>query len=212
MEALKARRQLWQLRGIVERGKHRMDEPALQARIAEIRKPRWLKEILLVEADLAARKLRFRIDRQQLERLDRELFGKWLIFTDRDRWTDEQIVDAYRAQSRAERAFRQMKHPVFVAFSPSFHWTDQKLKVHAFYCTLALMIVHLIEREAHKANIADGAQQILRQLSEIDEVTLVYPPAGGKQGRPRVRRRIADNLDQAQARLYELLGLAELAP
>jgi transposase len=209
---LKARRQLWELKGIVERGRHRMDEPALEARIAEVRKPRWLKEILLVEADLGACTLRFRVDRQQLERLDRELFGKRLIFSDRDRWSDEQIVEAYRAQSKAERAFRQLKHPVFAAFSPAFHWTDQKLKVHAFYCTLALMIVHLIEREARKAGIADGAQQILRSLSEIDEVTLVYPPAGGRQGRPRVRRRIADNLDEAQTRLYDVLGLAELAP
>ncbi len=208
---LKARRQLWQLRGVVERGKHRMDEGKLKARTEEIRRPRWLKEILIVEGDLAARRLRFRIDAGALERLDRELFGKRLIFSDRDDWTDEQIVEAYRAQSKAERGFRQMKHPVFAAFSPAFHWTDQKLRVHAFYCTLALMIVHLIEREARKAGIADGAQEILRALSEIDELTLVYPPASGKQGRPRVRRRIADNLDQAQTRLYEALGLAELA-
>lgn len=209
---LKARRQLWELKGIVERGRHRLDEDKLQARIAEIRKPRWLKEILHVEGDLAARRLRFRIDTAALARLDRELFGKRLIFSDRDQWTDEQIVAAYRAQSKTERGFRQMKHPVFAAFSPAFHWTDQKLKVHAFYCTLALTIVHLIEREARRAGIADGTQQILRALSEIDEVTLVYPPAGGKQGRPPVRRRIADNLDQAQIRLYEALDLAELAP
>lgn len=209
---LKARRRLWELRGVVERGRHRLDERKLRARIEEIRKPRWLKEILHVEGDLARRTLRFRIDADALARLDRQLLGKRLIFSDRDDWADEQIVEAYRAQSKAERAFRQMKHPVFAAFSPAFHWTDQKLKVHAFYCTLALAIVHLIEREAHKAGIEDGAQQILRSLCEIDELTLVYPPAGGRQGRPRVRRRIADNLDQAQTRLYDVLGLAELAP
>ena len=209
---LKARRQLWELRGVVERGRHRMDEHTLKARIEEIRTPRWLKQILLVEGDLSARRLRFRIDAGALERLDRELFGKRLIFSDRDDWAEEQIVEAYRAQAKAERAFRQMKHPVFAAFSPAFHWTDQKLRVHAFYSTLALMIVHLIEREARKRGIGAGAQEILRALSEIDEVTLIYPPAGGKQGRPRVRRRIADNLDQAQTRLYQVLGLAELAP
>lgn len=189
-----------------------MDEPALQGRIAEIRKARWLKEVLLVEPDLAARRLRARIDHGALEGLDRELLGKRLIFSDREQWTEEQIVAAYRAQAKTERAFRQTKHPVLAAFSPSFSWTDQKLKVHPLYCTLALMIVHLAEREAHNAGTADGAQQILRRLSEIDEVTLVYPPARGKQGRPRVRRRIADNLDLARVRLYHALGLAELAP
>lgn len=209
---LKARRQLWQLKGIVERGRHRMDEQKLKTRIDEIRKPRWLRQILLVEGDLAALRLRFQIDADALAQLDRELLGKRLIFSDRDHWTEEQIIAAYRAQSKAERAFRQMKHPVFAAFSPAFHWTDQKLKVHAFSCTLALMIVHLIEREARKQGIPDGTQQILRALSEIDELTLVYPPAGGKQGRPRVRRRIADNLDETQTRLYQALDLAELAP
>lgn len=209
---LKARRQLWELKGIVERGRHRLDEQKLQARIAEIQKPRWLSELLQVEADLAAGRLAFRIDQEALARLDRELFGKRLIFTDREEWSEQQIVAAYRAQSKAERGFRQLKHPVFAAFSPAFHWTDQKLRVHAFSCALALMIVQLIEREARRAGIGEGAQQILRSLSEIDELTLVYPPAGGKQGRPRVRRRIADNLDDLQGRLFETLSLAELTP
>ncbi len=208
---LKARRALWELKGVVERGKHHMDEPALAARLKEITKPRWLSELLRVEADLAARSLRFSIDAARLAALDAELFGKRLIFSDRDDWSDEQIVEAYRAQAKAERAFRQMKHPVFGAFSPAFHWTDQKLRVHAFICTLALAIVHLIEREARRAGIEAGTEQILRALSEIDEVTLVYPPAGGRQGRPRVRRRLAE-MNADQSRLHEALGLAELAP
>lgn len=209
---LKARRQLWELKGVLARGKHRLDEARLQARIEEIRKPGWLKALLLIDANLAAGTLAFRLDQDELARLERELFGKRVIFADRHDWSDEQIISAYRAQSKAERAFRQMKHPIFAAFSPSFHWTDQKLKVHAFYCTLALAIVHLIEREARSAGIEAGAQQILRALSEIDELTLIYPPAGGRQGRPRLRRRINDNLDELQTRLYQTLNLAALAP
>jgi transposase len=209
---LKARRQLWELKGLLARGKHRLDEPALQARIDEITRPRWLKALLLIDANLSAGTLAFRLDQDELARLDRELLGKRVIFADRHDWSDEQIISAYRAQSKAERAFRQLKHPVFAAFSPSFHWTDQKLKVHAFYCTLALTLVHLIEREAHNAGIPEGAQQILRALSEIDELTLIYPPAGGRQGRPRLRRQINTNLDQLQTRLYQTLNLAALAP
>jgi transposase len=208
---LKARRALFELKGIVERGKHRMDKTRLQARIAEITKPRWLSDLVQVDADLAARTLRFTIDQARLTALDRELFGKRLIFTDRDDWTDEQIVAAYRAQAKAERGFRQMKHPAFGAFSPAYHWTDQKLRVHAFVCTLALTLIHLIEREARRAGIDAGAEQILRQLSEIDEVTLIYPPAGQRQGRPRLRRRIAE-MNADQSHLYNALGLAELAP
>jgi transposase len=208
---LKARQQLWELKGVVERGRHRMDERALEQRLREIRKPRWLKRLIAVEADLEHARFRFSIEAEELARLDRELFGKRLLFTDRERWSDERIVAAYRAQARAEDAFRQLKHPVFAAFSPAFHWTDQKLRVHAFTCVLALTLVHLLEREVQRAGIELGAQEILRRLGEIDEVTLVYAPAGGKQGRPRLRRRLAA-MDETRTRLYEALALAELAP
>jgi hypothetical protein len=38
--------------------------------------------------------------------------------------------------------------PEETPFSPAFHATGQKLRVHGFDCTLALLAVQLIEREA----------------------------------------------------------------
>jgi transposase len=207
----RARRELRELKGIVERGRHRMDERACQERIDGILKRRWLAEVVTVDADLAARRLTFRTDHAALERVRRREFGKRIIFTDRHDWSDEQIVAAYRAQPEAEGAFRQMKDPEFAAFSPAHHWTDQKLRVHAFYCTIALTIVHLIEREIRKAGIALGPKLAMRLLTEIHETTLIYPPAGGKQGRPRARTHLAE-LDDTQRRLFTALDLAALAP
>jgi hypothetical protein len=83
--------------------------------------------------------------------------------------------------------------------------------VHAFYCTLALLLVNLIEREVRRAGIEFGPKLAMRLLSEIHETTLVYPPAGGKQGRPKLRTRLAE-MDETQRRLFEALALAELAP
>lgn len=207
----KARRELWALKGIVERGRHRMDERALAERIAAILRRRWLAEVVRVDADLAERRLRFRTDQAALARIRRREFGKRIIFTDRHGWSDEEIVRAYRAQSEAESAFRQLKDPEFASFSPAFHWTDQKLRVHAFSCTLALLVVNLIEREVRKAGIELGPKLALRLLSEIHETTLVYPAAGGKQGRPRVRTRLAE-MDETQRQLFDALELDELAP
>jgi transposase len=207
----KARRELQALQGIVQRGRHRMDERALTERIAQILKRRWLAEVLTVDADLGARRMSFRTNHAALQRVRRREFGKRIIFTDRHDWTDEQIVSAYRAQPEAEGAFRQMKDPEFAAFSPTHHWTDQKLRVHAFYCTLALTIVNLIERETRTAGIDLGPKLALRLLTEIHETTLIYPPAGGKQGRPRARTHLAE-LDDTQQRLYDALDLAQLAP
>jgi transposase len=206
----KAGRELSELKGIVERGRHRMDERRLQERIDDILRRRWLAEVVKVDFDLGARRLSFRTDQRALERVRQREFGKRIVFTDRHRWSDEQIVAAYRSQSEAERAFRQMKDPEFAAFSPAFHWTDQKLRVHAFYCTLALLLVNLIEREVRRAGIELGPKLAMRLLSDIHETTLVYPPAGGKQGRPKLRTRLAE-MDQTQRQLYHALALADLA-
>jgi hypothetical protein len=207
----KARRELEELKGVVERGRHRMDERALRERVADILRRRWLREVVEVDFDLKGRRLAFRTDHAALERVRRREFGKRIIFTDREQWSDEEIVSAYRSQSEAEGAFRQMKDAEFASFAPAFHWTDQKLRVHAFYCTLALAIVNLIEREVRRAEIELGSKLAMRLLSEIHETTLVYPPAGGKQGRPRVRTRLAE-MDETQSRIFEALGLDELAP
>jgi transposase len=212
----KAHRELDELQGIVERGKHRMDQRALDERIEQILKRRWLKDVIAVEPDLAAQTLSYRTDPDAIEHIAQREWGKRIIFTGRHDWTDQQIITAYRAQSKGENAFRQSKDREFVSYSPAFHWTDQKLKVHGFYCTLALMIVSLIERQIRHAGIEQdglplGAKLAMRLLNEIDEVTLVYPPAGGRQGRPRVRTLLAE-LDDTQRQLYNALQLQPLAP
>jgi hypothetical protein len=45
-----------------------------------------------------------------------------------------------------EDGFRQLKDPHVVSFSPMRHWTDHMIRVHVFYCVLALTIVHLMRR------------------------------------------------------------------
>ena len=212
----KAHRELDELKGIVERGKHRMDQRALEEQIKNILRRRWLKDVITVEHDLAADSFASRTDPDAIDHIAKREWGKRIIFTDRHEWTDEEIIAAYRAQSKSENAFRQDKDREFVSYSPTFHWTDQKLKVHGFYCTIALMIVSLIERQIRHAGIQQqglplGAKLAMRLLNEIDEVTLIYPPAGGRQGRPRVRTILAD-LDDTQRQLHEALQLQPLAP
>lgn len=212
----KAHRQLDDLKGIVERGRHRMDERALEERIKKILQRRWLKDVITVEHDLAAGSFQYRTDPTQVERIAAREWGRRIIFSDRHQWTDEQIIAAYRSQSKGENAFRQDKDREFVSYSPTFHWTDQKLNVHGFYTTIALMIVSLIERQIRHAGIHQdglplGAKLTMRLLNEIDEVTLIYPPAGGRQGRPRVRTILAD-LDDTQRQLYKAPNLHALAP
>ena len=74
--------------------------------------------------------LTFLTDQEALDLLCRLQFGKTILFTDNDGWTDEQIVSAYRSQYHIEDAFKQMKNPHFLGWSPMFHWTDSKIQVH----------------------------------------------------------------------------------
>jgi len=85
--------------------------------------------------------------------LEQCLFGKRILFTNRDDWPVADVVTAYRSQSDAEFGFRQLKDPHVVSFSPMHHWTDSKIRVHVFTCVLALAIGHVMRRHAHQAGL-----------------------------------------------------------
>jgi hypothetical protein len=157
--------------------------------------PRGLS--LVIEEDPAARRA-----------LEAELFGKRILFTDHEDWTVAEIVAAYRSQWMAEADFRQMKDPDVVSFSPMFHWTEQKIRVHVFYCVLALMVARLMVREAKRTGLNLSVRALLSSLAGIEETVLLYPSSGG---RPRARRMLTE-MDETQRQLHELFGLAAYAP
>jgi hypothetical protein len=101
-----------------------------------------------------------------------------------------------------------MKDPRVVSFSPMFHWTDSKIRVHVFYCVLALMVARLMTREAGQAGMHMSARELLDTLNGIQETLLLYQ---GEQGRPRARRMLTE-MDPTQRRLYDLFGLKAYAP
>jgi transposase len=131
--------------------------------------------------------------------------GKTLLFTDRTGWSDEQIVLAYRAQHHIEADFRRLKDPHYLIFRPAFHWTDQKLRVHAFYCVLALLLLNLLRRKLAKAGIPLSVAKMMDTLTDIREVTLLYSGASGSQ-KPLARTVLAD-MTPNQCKIVETLGL-----
>jgi len=85
-------------------------------------------------------------------------------------------VAAYRSQFSVEADFRQMKDPKVVGFSPMFHWTDSKIRVHAQYCVLALCVARPMTREAKNAGIAMSVRELLSTLAGIEETVMHAPP------------------------------------
>ncbi len=143
------------------------------------------------------------------KRLEQRLFGKRILFTNRDTWPAADVVAAYRSQSEVEAGFRQLKDPHVVSFSPMHHWTDQKIRVHTFYSVLALTIANLMRREAEQAELHLSVRELLATLAGIQETVLLH--SDGRPGRPRAQRVLTD-MDPTQRKLYQLFDLDNYAP
>ena len=207
----KVRRALVALAERLERGKTTKVRDAVEAEIAGIVKPRWVSRVIsttLSGARPAAFRLTFSEDARARRALEEELFGKRVLFTDRDDWDVADVVGAYRSQHHVESDFRQMKDRTVVSFNPMYHWTDDKIRVHVFYCVLALAVARLMRREAAQAGLDMSVRELLGTLGEIEETVLLYQ---GERGRPRARRMLTE-MDPTQERLYDLFGLADHAP
>jgi transposase len=131
--------------------------------------------------------LRYHVDMQRYEDLCSHYFGRRLLVTNRDAWTTEEIVAAYRGQSHVEAAFRIVKDPFHLAVRPQYHWTDQKIRVHMFCCLMAYLMVSLMTRKIRKIGLKYSARQMLDILEEIRIATYVEAPAQPRPGRPSIR-------------------------
>jgi len=208
----KTQRALGELATTLARGKTRRDRTAVLAEITRITRARWVNRILntnLTGQKPAEMRLTWKIDKAARKALETEMFGKRLLVTDHDDWTTAEIVAGYRSQNDVESGFRQLKDPHVIGFSPMFHWTDSKIRVHVFYCVLALAVAHLMRREAHQSGLDLSVRELLATLAGIEETVLLYPT--GNKGRPRAQRILTDT-DPTQKRLFDLFGLHTYAP
>ena len=207
----KARRRLADLQARQARGNTRRDRKAVEGEITTILRPRWVADVITatLTGDAPAQfRLSWRTD-QAARRLENRIFGKRILFTNRDAWPVADVVAAYRSQSEVEAGFRQLKDPHVVSFSPMHHWTDQKIRVHVFYCVLALAVAHLMRRHAEQAGLHLSVRDLLAELADIQETVLLYHDGG--KGRPRARRILTDRTPTQQA-LYDLFALDRYAP
>lgn len=208
----KARARLAELQAHLRRGNTRRPRERVEAEIATILKPRWVGEIItatLTGDEPATFRLTWRTNHHARAKLEQRLFGKRILFTNRDNWPVADVVAAYRSQSEAEFGFRQLKDPHVVSFSPMHHWTDQKIRVHLFTCVLALTVAHLMRRTADHAGLHLSVRELLEHLEGIGETVLLHHDGG--KGRPRAQRLLTDMSD-TQRRLFDLFELGRYAP
>ena len=195
-------------------GKLKGKKPTLagvQNQVRAVCSAQHLKSLLKTEIQEVRRglELTFSTDQAALDRLCRVQLGKTILFTDNVDWTDEEIVLAYRSQYHIEEAFKQMKDPHFLRWSPSHHWTDQKIRVHAFYCVLALLLSSVLHREVWQKGEKLSLSRLLEELGQIRETLVIYPRRKG-QHRPSTANCLT-RMSPLQRRLFSLLDLQRYA-
>lgn len=185
---------------------------SLQKRLDSITSGQYVSDILktrIMEPD-GYLDFVFWTDAKAYKKLKRTRLGKRILCTDNHDWSTEEIILGSRAQSHVEDAFKQMKNPHWVSFSPVFHWTDQKLRVHAFYCVVALMLSSLLQRKAAQAGIKLTIPALFEELADIKEVINLYQPQPAPKGRLRAEY-VLSECSPLQERLCKVFDIYKLA-
>ena len=89
-----------------------------------------------------------------------------------------------------------------------YHWTDSKIRVHAFYCMLGISLLKYIHRQSQAAWPGLSMEQMLEELRQIQQFLLLYPPQGDK-GPPRTAT-VLSKQTLPQQLLVHTLGLDQL--
>ena len=199
-------RWLTQLQTTLAAGRQRRSRATIEAVITERLRGQHLREILTyrLRGEGNVLTLDFAVDLAVLDRLEREWFGRLVLMTDQHDWSTADIIRAYRGQSVAEGVFRTLKDPLRLALRPQYHWTDQKLHVHAFLCVVAYLLATLVHvRAVRDGGFVGSLDALFDQLTGIRRARLARPTAGG---RLRVAQQL-ETLTPLQLRLVEALKL-----
>jgi transposase len=167
-----------------------------------------LKSLVLWTIDVDEQdlpRLKYQVDTKALDRLANTYLGKNVLITNRDEWSEERTILAYRSQFLIEDVFKEMKDRRIGSWWPLNHWTDSKIHVHALYCTVATLLRGLLLRRVRQQGIDLSMKRLLSELGSIREVINVYPCKRG-QRTPR-QQTVLTRTSDLQGRLLSILAL-----
>jgi len=154
-------------------------------------------------------RLQFDVDSSAFNRLMTQRLGRTVLMTNRVDWTEEQVVEAYGGQQQVEKIFRGLKDGDWLGWGPMYHWTDSKIRVHAFYCMLGISLLNYLHAQARPVCPRITVEQMKAELEGIYEFALLYPPQGDKG--PYRTATVQSKQTLTQQMLSETLGLHVLS-
>ena len=176
---------------------------------------RWLSGPFLegllhyqLEAQEGGWRLQFDFDQAAFQKLLQRRLGRTVLLTNRMDWTAEQVVAGYTGQQQVERVFRGLKDGDWLGWGPMYHWTDRKIRIHAFYCMLGISLLQDVHQQARVAWADLSMEKLIEELQQIQQFVLLYPRQGEK-GPPRVAYVLSKQTLTQQA-LVKALNLEQL--
>jgi transposase len=130
-----------------------------------------------IEPDLQGGTLAWRedsVNKAKAEKLD----GSYVLKTDRQDLSAEEIWRTYILLTRVEDAFRDMKSPLMER--PIFHQLKHRTQTHIFLCVLAYHLLAVIEQYFLDQGIHTSWATLRQELKTHQVVTVVLPTESGK--------------------------------
>ena len=106
-----------------------------------------------------------------------KLDGSYVLRTDRQDLTADEIWRTYMLLTRVEAAFCSMKSPLMER--PIFHHLKRRAQTHIFLCILAYHLLAAIEKRFLDQGIHTSWWTIRQQLSTHQVATIVLPTSNG---------------------------------
>lgn len=194
-------------RGVV-RGGQPPTRQSVEKQCREALRRQHLKSLIAwtIDVDEEDRpRLTYRVDTKALDRLANTYLGKNILITNRDEWSEERIILAYRSQFLIEDVFKQTKDRRIGSWWPLNHWTDSKIRVHALYCTMATLLRGLLLRRVRRQGLDLSMKRLLSELGDIREVINVDPRKRGQ--RTARQQTVLTRTSELQDRLLSTLAL-----
>jgi transposase len=128
-------------------------------------------------------------------------FGKNIIFTDLVDENPEKVLADYGSKQTVEDDFELLKDRFSVSLWPMYHWTDTKIRVHAFVSVLALLLIKLAEHKVRSHGLHIGGRALVNELQDITEALVVY-------NLEEAERKVCE-MSHNQEEIFDILGLEE---
>jgi hypothetical protein len=127
--------------------------------------------------------------------------GTYILRSNVDEWSEQELWETYIQLTQAEAAFRI--HKSDLRMRPIWHQKEERVKAHILVCFLAFAMWKTLEGWQSRAGLGNSPRTLLEEIGRIQVVDVVMPVVDG----PELRLRCVTEPDAGQASLLDRLGL-----